>query len=136
MHLLPLCFHGSGDRAQLTWVLCTGSYEAAILVSAGCIVIRRLGWGRVHFQVHLSCWQNLFPSCVLPDRRPWLLAGQQQEATFFSGRPEFLGTAAVLVAAHTFLPHGLFHYGLLIHQTIRESESASKIKSFFFFFLR
>ena len=43
------------------WVLCSGAHWAATQVLAGLILLQRINWGRTHFQIHLSCWQGLFP---------------------------------------------------------------------------
>ena len=46
--------------AQLIWVLCTRSLKATVMVSARLYSHPRLGWGRIHFQVHPG-WQSSFP---------------------------------------------------------------------------
>lgn len=49
--------HGSG---VCMWPS-SGAHWAATQVLAGLILLQRINWGRTHFQVHLSCWQGLFP---------------------------------------------------------------------------
>lgn len=45
----------------ILWVLCLGTHKAEIKTLAfggGGTLMQRL-WGRIYFQTHLGCWQNL-----------------------------------------------------------------------------
>ena len=55
MYLSLHSFCGSEVQACCSWVLC----KAMVKVLARAVIfIWRLNWGRIHFQVHSSCWQN------------------------------------------------------------------------------
>lgn len=119
-HLLSYHFSESGLWTQLSWILCLGSHKTATKVSAKLVPMQRLNWGRIHFQAHSGCWQNLlFYDCDL--EAPtfcWQSAGSY---------PHFLETSApsscpeLLQAAQSSLPCGLPQNGHLLDQSSKKS---------------
>lgn len=54
-NVLPHHFCGSGAQP---WVVRSWSHVNEIQNKLGCVLICRPDWGRNHFKIHLSCWQN------------------------------------------------------------------------------
>lgn len=74
--LFCLIISESEVGARFIWALSSGSRMQAIMTSIGCILIWRFKWEGIQFQIHLCCWQNLFPSGWTPEGPGfcWLLA--------------------------------------------------------------
>lgn len=89
---------------------------------ADCVLIWRLGWGRIHLQAYLGCWQNSFPVAAVLKASCWLSAGAILSSERLLVVPEVPG------ATHSSLPLGLSQYGLLIHSDIKQSKSASSLR--------
>ena len=59
--LLPPSFVGQESSTSYHRAKLKSSYKAEVKVSAEWVLIWKLGWGEIHIQASLSCWQNLFP---------------------------------------------------------------------------